>query len=143
MRGFRSPSMLRSPALYDALRGRFEYDSSIPDTGLLPSRNGCATVFPLEVGGVPVLPLTVPPDGQLMSRGLDPDAVVAQWIEKAEWIRSLGGVAVLLTHPERGFVAEPSMRAAYRRFLDWAAAQDDAWHALPREVVAHWSERAR
>jgi peptidoglycan/xylan/chitin deacetylase (PgdA/CDA1 family) len=138
MRGFRSPSMLRTDALYAALAGRFEYDSSMPDTGLLPERNGCAGVFPLRRGGVDVLPLTLPPDGQLLARGLDP---LAAWIEKADWVRAAGGVAVALTHPEQGFSAAPAMRAAYRRFLDWAAAQDDAWHATPAEVMRHWRER--
>jgi peptidoglycan/xylan/chitin deacetylase (PgdA/CDA1 family) len=141
MRGYRSPSMLRTPALYGALAGRFAYDSSIPDTGLLPARNGCATVLPLECHGVPVLPLTLPSDGQLLSLGLDAEAIAQHWIAKAEWVRGAGGVAMLLTHPEPGFAAEPAVREGYRRFLAWAAAQDDAWHALPHEVAARWSGR--
>ena len=140
MTGFRSPSMLRTDALYAALSGRFAYDSSMPDTGLLPEPNGCATVFPIACGGVPVLPLTLPPDGQLRSLGLAPDEVVGRWIAKTEWIARAGGVAMLLTHPEPGFTAEPEMQRAYARFLDWAAARDDAWHALPSEVAARWAE---
>lgn len=137
--GYRSPSMLRTPAMYEALESRFSYDSSIPDTGMLPMRNGCATVFPLDVQGVPVLPLTVPPDGQLLGLGLSPDEIVKCWIAKIAWIARVGGVAMVLTHPEPGFSAEPPMRAAYRRFLDWAASQDDAWQALPRDLAAHWA----
>ncbi len=143
VRGFRSPSMLRTPELYGVLRERFAYDSSVPDTGLLPSRNGCATVFPLDLHGMPVLPLTVPPDGQLISRGLGPDEVLAAWIEKVEWIRSVGGAAVALAHPEEGFLEVAGMRDAYRRFLDWCAAQDDAWHATPGQVMDHWAARSR
>jgi hypothetical protein len=141
MRGFRSPSMLRTDALYGGLAGRFAYDSSMPDTGLLPAPNGCATVFPLRRRGVPILPLTLPPDGQLLGRGLEPAEVVAAWVAKAEWVRSVGGVAVHLTHPEHGFTAAAPMREAYRRFLDWAAEQRDAWHALPAQVMAHWEAR--
>jgi peptidoglycan/xylan/chitin deacetylase (PgdA/CDA1 family) len=142
MTGYRSPSMLRTAAMYEALRGRFEYDSSIPDTGLLPKPNGCASVFPIEPGGVPMLPLTLPPDGQLVGLGLDSAQVAAQWIAKAEWIARAGGIAMLLTHPERGFSAEGPMQDAYGRFLAWAAAREDAWHALPREVAARWAESA-
>ena len=93
----RSPSLLRSAALYDVLEDRFEYDSSIPDSGLLPTRNGCATVFPFERGRLPILPLTVPPDGQLLGRGLSPKQVVAAWMAKVEWVASLGGATVSLS----------------------------------------------
>lgn len=141
MGGFRSPSMLRTPGLYRLLADRFAYDSSMPDSGLLPARNGCATVFPLD-HDLPVLPVTLAPDGQLLGRGLDPDAVLAAWIAKAEWIASLGGVAVHLTHPEPGFSAGGPMRSAHERFLDWANARADAWRATPAEIVAHWSARA-
>jgi peptidoglycan/xylan/chitin deacetylase (PgdA/CDA1 family) len=140
MRGFRSPSMLRTQRLYGLLADRFVYDSSMPDTGLLPARNGCATVFPLE-RQPSVLPLTLAPDGQLLGSGLSPDAVLAAWIAKAEWIADLGGVAVHLTHPEVGFSADAPMRAAHERFLDWVAEREDAWCATPVEIVEHWRAR--
>ena len=143
MRGYRSPSMLRTDAMYEALGGRFAYDSSMPDTGLLPAPNGCATVFPLRHGGVPVLPLTLPPDGQLLSLGLGTEEIVERWIAKAEWVARAGGIAMILTHPEPGFSAEPALQAAYERFLAWVAARDDAWHALPREVEERVAERDR
>lgn len=141
MRGFRSPSMLRTPALYELLEDRFVYDSSMPDTGLLPERNGCGTVFPFRHGKLVVLPLTLAPDGQLLGQGLDPAAALAAWIAKAEWIASVGGLAMHLTHPERGFSAEPPMREAYRRFLDWTISRDDAWRATPAEIAEHWGGR--
>jgi hypothetical protein len=140
MRGFRSPSMLRTPRLYSLLADRFAYDSSMPDTGLLPARNGCATVFPFTQR-LSVLPLTLAPDGQLLGRGLGPDAVLAAWIAKGEWIATMGGVAVHLTHPEAGFSADAAMYAAHERFLDWVAGRDDAWYATPAEIVEHWSAR--
>jgi peptidoglycan/xylan/chitin deacetylase (PgdA/CDA1 family) len=141
MDGYRSPSLLRTPTLYGALRGRFAYDTSMPDTSLLPARNGCATVLPLVWGGVAVLPLTLPSDGQLLSLRLDAAAIAGHWIAKAQWARRAGGMAMILTHPERGFAAEPVVREAYRSFLAWAAEQADAWHALPREVASHWAGR--
>jgi peptidoglycan/xylan/chitin deacetylase (PgdA/CDA1 family) len=141
MRGFRSPSMLRTPTLYSVLEDRFTYDSSVPDTGLLPNRNGCATVFPFTHGRLVVLPLTLPPDGQLLGRGLDPSGVLAAWIAKTEWIASVGGVAVHLTHPERGFSAEEPMRDAYRSFMDWLGSREDVWLATPGEIVEHWKAR--
>jgi peptidoglycan/xylan/chitin deacetylase (PgdA/CDA1 family) len=141
MTGYRSPSMLRTKSMYQALLGRFGYDSSMPDTGLLPKRNGCATVFPINVDGVPVLPLTLPPDGQLAGLGLDPTEIAEQWVAKTEWVARAGGIAMVLTHPEPGFSAEAPMQDAYRRFLAWAASRDDAWHALPHEVAARWAKR--
>jgi hypothetical protein len=141
MRGFRSPSMLRTPALYELLEDRFAYDSSMPDTGLLPERNGCGTVFPFRHGKLAVLPLTLAPDGQLLGQGLDPAAALAAWIAKAEWIASVGGMAIHLTHPEPGFSAEAPMREAYRRFLDWTISRDDAWRVTPAEIAEHWGAR--
>jgi hypothetical protein len=85
--------------------------------------------------------LTLPSDGQLASLRLDAAEIAARWIAKAEWVRQAGGIAMILTHPEPGFSAEPPLRDAYRRFLAWAVAQDDAWHALPREVAEHWAGR--
>jgi peptidoglycan/xylan/chitin deacetylase (PgdA/CDA1 family) len=141
IRGFRSPSMLRTPALMDALAERFAWDSSIPDSGLYPAPNGCGTVFPFMRRGLLVLPATVPPDGQLIARGLDPDGVVQAWIGKLDWIAAAGGVAVHLAHPERGFSADEPMREAYRRFLDHVRQRDDAWVALPSQIADHWRAR--
>lgn len=141
MKGFRSPSMMRTSALYEVLKLRFGYDSSMPDTGLLPARNGCATVFPFERQGMPVLPLTIPPDGQLLGRGNEPGEVLAAWIAKTQWIREWGGGAVHLTHPDPGFTHEEPMRDAYRGYLDWAAGLGDAWHVLPHALMEHWRER--
>jgi peptidoglycan/xylan/chitin deacetylase (PgdA/CDA1 family) len=141
MRGFRSPSMLRTPRLYAALEGRFQYDSSMPDTGLLPERNGCGTVFPFAHGSLTVLPLTLPPDGQLLGRGLGPAQVLAAWIDKAEWVAGVQGAAVHLTHPEPGFSAEPAMRETYRAFMGWVSSRDDVWAATSAEIVDHWTTR--
>jgi peptidoglycan/xylan/chitin deacetylase (PgdA/CDA1 family) len=142
MRGFRSPSMLRTPILYAMLEGRFAYDSSMPDTGLLPSRNGCRTVFPFAHRRIIVLPLTLPPDGQLLALGLSPANALAAWIAKTEWIASVGGVAMCLTHPERGFSAEQPMRETYRGFMDWVSSREDAWRPTPAEMVDWWSRRS-
>ena len=142
MRGFRSPSMLVSEPLYDALEERFAWDSSVADSALLPVRGGGGTVFPSERGRLTVLPLTLPADGQLVGRGMPPERVLAAWIAKAEWVRSVGGTAMILTHPERGFTADAGMRAAHRSFLDWAAGQADAWRVLPTQLADHWRARA-
>lgn len=142
MRGFRSPSMLVSEPLYEALEKRFAWDSSVADSALLPVRGGGGTVFPSERGRLTVLPLTLPADGQLVGRGMPPERVLAAWIAKAEWVRSVGGTAMILTHPERGFTADAGMRAAHRSFLDWAAGQADAWRVLPTQLADHWRARA-
>jgi hypothetical protein len=67
--------------------------------------------------------------------------VLAAWIAKAEWIAAVGGVAVHLTHPERGFSAEKPMRETYRSFMDWASSRHDAWLATPAEIIEHWRGR--
>jgi hypothetical protein len=67
-------------------------------------------------------------------------AEAREWWEKASYLRDQGGMAVVLTHPD--YLLEPSRLRVYERFVEWLAADADAWHALPRDVSAWWRRRA-
>jgi peptidoglycan/xylan/chitin deacetylase (PgdA/CDA1 family) len=144
MQGFRSPSFFRTRALLDEVAERFAYDSSIPDTMLFPaSGGGCRSVFPFSIGRLLVIPATVPPDGSLLISGFDPTAIVNLWRRKIDWIRAVGGVAVVLTHPEPQMSAREAMIEAYRSLLRQLRGDRDAWVALPHEIASHWRQRAQ
>jgi peptidoglycan/xylan/chitin deacetylase (PgdA/CDA1 family) len=137
MQGYRAPSLLRTPALYRELAGRYAYDSSIPSSGgLFPvPNNGCASARPLAAEGVAVLPLSMPRDGSLLFLGHRPEEILALWTQCAALIRRSGGVVVLLTHCENRFSGNPVMRDVYARFLKQLAADDGYAFRMPLEVL--------
>jgi peptidoglycan/xylan/chitin deacetylase (PgdA/CDA1 family) len=132
--GFRSPSLLRTPALFASLAGRFAYDSSIPDVDL-EGEGGCATVLPFRIGDLVEIPVTLPMESSLLYRGESPARVFERWSEKLVWIRAVGGVATAVLHTEPGLGGHPEL---LRRFADWVAkAPQDLWITTPRELLRH------
>lgn len=138
MRGYRAPSLVRTPALLDGLAERYAWDSSIPTSGgLFPMpNNGCATARPFHVGRLPEIPLSMPRDGSLRFLGYGAPEIARQWIEAAELIARSGGVVVLLTHCEARFSGNPPMLDAYRRFLDHVAQNDHFFFSTFDAVAA-------
>lgn len=132
--GFRSPSLVRSPALFASLDGHFLYDSSVPDVDL-EGEGGCATVLPFQRGSMVEIPITLPMESTLLYQGLRPREIFDRWREKAEWVRRVGGVvnAVLHTEPHLGGHAE--LRRLYREWV--ASLPRDAWVTTPRQLLRH------
>jgi peptidoglycan/xylan/chitin deacetylase (PgdA/CDA1 family) len=136
--GYRAPSLLRTRALIQGLRGLYRYDSSVPTSGgLFPvPNNGCATARPFVLDGMSELPVSLPRDGSLLFLGHGPGEIVRLWIECADTISRSGGVVVLLTHCEARFSGGPEMRAAYREFLDYVRSSDRFSFSTPLEVLS-------
>lgn len=143
IRGFRSPSLLVSDALYGEVGKRFSWDSSVPDTDtntLLGPRRGCATVFPFRRGGSLVLPTTMPADDRLLLMGLKGLDLIAVLRKKARYLREISGLCHFLTHPEPHLFGRPLLRDLYRALIEELLAEGDAWVATPSEVAACWRE---
>jgi hypothetical protein len=121
--GYRAPSLLRTPALIEALRPLYRYDSSIPTAGgAFPvANNGCASARPWRFGKLWELPLSMPRDGSLRFLGHRPEQIGALWRKVAAQIAASGGIVNLLTHCEAGVSGNPAMLAQYRGFLEWLA----------------------
>lgn len=119
VKGYRAPSLLRTPALLRTLSKSFSYDSSIPTSGgLFPvPNNGSASARIFEVEGICEIPLSMPRDGSLLFLGLSPGEIADLWIECAERISQSGGIIVLLTHCEKRFSGGKRMFDAYRKLL--------------------------
>ena len=140
--GFRAPSLLESPLLRAALRGRFRYTSDVPDAeenALVAPRRGCASCFPFLKQGLLEIPITLPFDDTLRLSGCAEGELLDAWRGKLAWIRAVGGLAQLLLH------AEPHLwrrtRAAYARWLEELAEDRSAWRANLGEVARWWEER--
>ncbi|HCP48451.1 MAG TPA: hypothetical protein DIU15_20610 [Deltaproteobacteria bacterium] len=141
IRGFRSPSLLVSDALYTAVGTRFAWDSSVPDTDthtLIGPRRGCATVFPFRRQQTLVLPTTMPADDRLQLLGYEGMDFIAVLRRKWEHVRSVGGLCHFLTHPEPHLFGRRVLRDLYRALLDEILDAGDAWIATPSMVAKHW-----
>jgi hypothetical protein len=135
--GFRAPAMQRSWAAMRTLG--FDHDSSFPDTDpFQPCRGGCCSWWPLQIGAVVELPLTLAQDHTLFVILDDPSPRV--WIAKAQRLRERAGLAQVLVHPD--YIATSGSLAAYEELLAAVATDTSAWFALPSEVSAWWRARA-
>jgi len=135
--GFRSPSLHRRWEWMSLLG--FEYDSSYPDTDPFePQAGGCCSWLPFFNRATVELPLTLTQDHTLFVLLRHPDE--AAWVQKTEFLRSRGAMALINTHPD--YLVEPRIFRAYARFLDRFAADSSAWRALPRDVSSWWRRRA-
>ena len=136
--GFRAPAMQRSWAAMDLLD--FDHDASFPDTDpFQPCRGGCCTWWPIMHGDMVELPLTLPQDHTLfvILEATGPGA----WIEKTELLRTRGGLAQVLVHPD--YLGETGSLTAYEELLATFVDDPAAWFALPAEVSSWWRARAR
>jgi hypothetical protein len=135
--GFRSPATHRSWELMPLLG--FDYDSSSPDTDPFePQSGGCCTWLPFLNRELVELPITLVQDHTLfviLRRGDE-----RLWVEKADYLRSRGGLALLITHPD--YMLDHDRLVAYKLLLEHYASDEDAWRALPREVSDWWRRRA-
>ena len=140
---FRAGQAVASVDLIDVVSERFDIDMSIPDSelgGPYGGTAGCGTVFPFMLRGVLEIPWTLAQDVYLRQvQGLSPDGVLAKWIAKLSYIKSVGGVAVLPSHPIWIGEHDAGMHAAYSHFLDSIADDDDLYvttpTALRRELI--------
>lgn len=134
--GFRSPATHRSWDVMPTLG--FTYDSSCFDTDPFePQSGGCCTWLPFHNRELVELPLTLTMDHTVFVI-LRRDASL--WLEKADYVRDRGGMALLLTHPD--YMLDETRLESYERFLRRYADDDTAWRALPQEVAGWWSRRA-
>lgn len=142
VKGFRSPSLLRSRQLFEVLGEFFLYDTSVPDTEAflqIAPRSGCCTVFPYAVSGSLLeLPITLPLDSTLLALGFGPDQVFEIWKDKIEWVKKVGGIAHIATHAESYYSGNDNMLRAYERLLSFISQDSDCWTANPADVALWW-----
>lgn len=137
--GFRAPWANRTRDMISFLEKHgYTWDSSYPDTD--PSTigyegTGCSTVFPFfpliyENGGyryskVLELPITIPQDWTLMnSLKYSDDKVLELWKGKVDYIESIGGLALFLTHPDSYDMGNPDKVWIYDEIIKYVKAKD-------------------
>ena len=135
--GFRAPATQRRWDLMPRLG--FDYDSSYPDTDPYePQAGGCCSTVPFFNGDLVELPITVPQDHTVFEiLGHEDESL---WVEKIEYLRAHGRMALMLTHPDYLPAGGPAFRA-YERVLARYARDETAWKPLPRDLAAWWRRR--
>lgn len=136
-RGFRGPATHRDRALVQELG--IEHDSSWSDVARYePQHGGTCSWYPFFIGDVVELPITLPMDHTLfeLQRVRSPEP----WISKSAFIRSHGGMVLMVTHPD--YLVDVERLVIYECFLEAYAADPSVWYALPSEVASWWRRRA-
>ena len=136
--GFRSPSTWRNVEWIKRLS--FDYDCSFADTDPYETQpGGSCSVFPFFLGNMVELPYTVPQDHTLIHLlRRDPLPV---WTTKSQWIASMGGMILTLTHPDYSGT-QPHL-STYGELLKRLNDLERAWRALPSEVALWWRQRSQ
>lgn len=140
--GFRSPSLGRSPPLFEEIARRFAYDSSVPDDD--GAGGGSGTVFPFMRGGLLEVPITMPLDADCAFRGLAARETLDLWLAALDRARRAGGVALVVTHPEPHFTGgSAELQEAYEGLLDAVAQDREAFVGTVRAIARHWTDGRR
>jgi hypothetical protein len=138
LRGFRAPSTLRCGEWIATMA--FDYDSSFSDTDPFePQPGGTCSIFPFFMSEMVELPYTLPQDHTLIEvLKRDPLPI---WTAKAHWIAALGGMILVLTHPD--YCGAPPYLGKYEELLKRLRAIEDSWCVLPSAAAAWWRRRAK
>ena len=137
VRGFRSPSWLRSEQLYRVLPDYVQYDSSSLDFDWLcpAGRGGVLTATPFAIGQLIEIPVTLPWEAPMLTGG-DADRINDYWASKVDWLVSMGGQAVVNTHPDPHYSGSQPMIRQYGQFLETLLSRFGGRWSLPRELAA-------
>lgn len=134
--GFRAPMVHRNLEWQQGIES--DYDASCFDIDPFQAMpGGVGSVWPFIVGRFVELPYTMPQDHTLFVTLGERDGRI--WEEKLDYVAALGGMAMLITHPD--YLDTDSKIAAYRNLLEKARTMNGMWHALPSEVAQWWRMR--
>ena len=131
--GFRTPMVHRNLNWMQGLE--VEYDSSVFDVDPLQAMpGGVQSIWPFVCGNFVELPYTLPQDHTLLvTLGETTDRI---WREKLKWIRSVHGMALMLTHPD--YLETGAKQDVYRSFLTHVRSEGGYAAYLPREI-SQWT----
>ncbi len=132
-RAFRSPALARTPELFEALKGAFAVDSSVPDA---EPGDACGMLFPFGLGDLVEVPLTMPMDSTLLMMGLGPPEIARIWRKKIDRLAAAGVPVVLTTHPEPQFSGSRAMKDAYFGSVEHALEAGASGAALDECIAA-------
>ncbi|MFQ5786551.1 MAG: hypothetical protein ACE5H1_01085, partial [Thermodesulfobacteriota bacterium] len=139
VKGFRSPSWLRTDSLFEVLEKYFIYDMSIQDVDhICPAGSGgSCSVFPYYVTKrLLEVPTTLPYEAP-MYFGVTASELNAFWLEKTEWIKNINGMIVVNTHPDPHYSGNNVILKEYISFLEKFKDDKECSVLLPGEFAGN------
>ena len=136
--GFRSPLLQYNANIMAAVeKAGFCYDSSIPTWEpkhpLTMKSHGIQTMFPLSLGGLIEIPITLPQDHQMLSvSGLTCREALEKWSSMVNVIKNLGGLCSFLVHPD--YELSDLSNGVYEELLNLIASEKQALITLPSGI---------
>jgi len=139
VKGFRAPWLNRTRDMIPLLEKHgYLWDSTSPDTDPTTigyEGTGCSTVYPfhplIESAGkyipsrIVELPITIPQDWTLIhSLKYSPSEVFELWKRKADYIQSIGGLALFLTHPAEYGMADRRYLPIYEKIIEYVKGKN-------------------
>ena len=135
VRGFRAPLLQHNYVISRALnQAGYEYDTSIPTWEpkhpYTMKSHGIGTVFPFSINSAFEIPVTLPQDHQMIhSMHMNPRQTLEIWSKLIEEIKTMGGLCLLLVHPDYE-LADVKNQRTYEELLN-SIANSDASVTLP------------
>lgn len=130
--GYRAPWLHRTKQMIRYLtEASFDWDSSFPDTDdstIGYASTGSRTIFPFyplfkegdswKYSKVIEIPVSMPQDWTLLYYyKLSEESMLRVWKKKMEYIKSQGGLATFILHPDQEDFGHPKYHRAYRALL--------------------------
>lgn len=153
--GYRAPLLHRTKGLVRFLtEAGFHWDSSFPDTDdstVGYATTGCRTLFPFypiyRSGNEWVrsemieIPVSMPQDWTLLYYyQLSEESMLRLWKKKMEYIKSRGGLAVFILHPDPEDFGHPKYHGSFKRLLQIIKDADPEILTCS-ELAARWKKR--
>ena len=136
IRGYRGPSWYRTRVMFDVLAKFFEYDSSCLDNDFIcpGGSGGVGMIRPFRIRDELVeIPCTLPFEAPLFLAHSS-DSMLGYWLPKIKWIRNVGGLLVVNTHPDPNYLGNEQMLKVYQSLLDYL--NQEGWQGmLPHEIA--------
>lgn len=137
--GFRAPLLQHNVDIIRALEDAgYTYDTSIPTWEpkhpYIMKPHGIGSVNPLKMSKIVEIPVSLPQDHQMINvLGLTPKQTVETWMKLKEVVRDIGGICVVLVHPDYELTHSKNLKT-YEDLIN-NFATDDAWVTLPNEIA--------
>jgi hypothetical protein len=142
--GFRAPVLQHNETILAGIsEAGYTYDTSVPTWEpkhpYTMKPHGIGTLYPLNMGGITEVPLTLPQDHQLLNvLGLAPEEVLKTWAIMASAIRDLGGICMFLVHPD--YELADGDASLYEELVNAIATDPKATITVPSRTGALISE---
>ncbi len=153
--GYRAPYLHRTKQLIQYLtENNYDWDSSFPDTDESTvgyADTGCRTVFPFyplwndgkswQRSPVLEIPVSMPQDWTLLYYyKMSENEMMKVWKKKMEYIKSKGGLAVFIIHPDPEDLGHPKRLKLYDEVLKMIDDADPEWFTCS-SVSDKWKNR--